>query len=202
VQTGSGPVQAPPAALLTIVGVVRDVRTDRVELEPEPIIYRSLLQVSNLNLTLVVRASGDPARLTEAIRREVHAVDPNEPVYGVRTLDAVVSAALAERRITMSLLALFALTALVLAIGIYGVMAYFVGQRTHEIGIRVALGAAPADVLRLVLGQGVRLAACDVAAGVAGAFAVTRLLGALLYGVSPRDPATFVALSAVLTSWR
>ncbi len=201
VQTGSGPAQAPSRVFLTIIGVVRDVKTDRLELDPEPIVYRSVLQLSNLNLTLVVRASGDPAALTDAIRRDVHAVDPNEPVYGVRTLESVVAAALGERRFTMSLLVLFAATALVLsAIGIYGVMAYLVSQRTHEIGIRVALGAAPGDVLRLVLEQGVRLAACGVAAGLAGAFAVTRVIGTLLYGVSPRDPATFIALSAVLTT--
>ena len=199
--SGAGPVQPTSANWMTIVGVVRDVKTDRLELDPEPLIYRSLLQVSNLSLTLVVRASGDPANLANAIRREVHAVDPNEPVYGVRTMDEVVAAALGERRFTMSLLALFAATALVLsAIGIYGVMACFVSQRTHEIGIRIALGAAPRDVLRLVLGQGVRLAACGVAAGVAGAVAMTRLIGALLYGVSPRDPSTFAVLSLMLAS--
>jgi putative ABC transport system permease protein len=201
VRTAAGP--APPAPLnwWTIVGVVRDVKTDRLDTNAVPMLYRSLLQVSNLNLTLVVRADGDPAALAESMRREVRAVDPNEPLFGVRTMDAVVAAAMAERRFTMQLLALFAATALALsAIGIYGVMAYFVTQRTHEIGIRMALGAAPHDVLAMVLGQGARLAAAGVVAGVVGAFALTRAIGTLLFGVSPRDPLTFATLSILLTA--
>jgi putative ABC transport system permease protein len=151
-------------------------------------------------LTLVVRAGGEPALLGEAIRREVHAVDPNEPVFNIRTMQDVVGAALAERRFTMRLLGLFALTALALsAIGIYGVMAYFVTQRTHEIGIRMALGASRRDVLSMVLGQGARLAAAGVAAGVIGALLVTRAITALLFMVGPRDPWTIAALSATLS---
>jgi putative ABC transport system permease protein len=119
----------------------------------------------------------------------------------VRTLDEVVSGALAERRFTMLLLALFAATALALsAIGIYGVMAYFVTQRTHEIGIRMALGASRGDVLSMVLGQGARLAAAGVAAGVIGALLVTRAIAALLFMVGPRDPWTIAALSITLSA--
>jgi len=163
-------------------------------------VYRSVMQTSNLTLTLVVRAAGDPSLLAESIRREVQAVDPNEPVFSIRTMDAVVASALAERRFTMLLLGLFAATALALsAIGIYGVMAYFVSQRTREIGIRMALGASPGDVVRMVLEQGVRLAAAGVVAGIAGALAITRVISTLLYGIGPRDPGTLVALSAALT---
>jgi putative ABC transport system permease protein len=194
VRPASGAMPPAPPNWWTILGVVRDVKTDRLDAGATPMFYRSVLQVSNLNLTLVVRAQGDPAVLAESMRREVRAVDPNEPLFGIRTMNAVVATAMAERRFTMQLLALFAATALVLsAIGIYGVMAYFVTQRTHEIGIRMALGAAPRDVLAMVLGQGARLAA-------AGAFALTRAIGTLLFGVSPRDPLTFATLSIVLTA--
>ena len=196
----AGPQQPQPNAF-TIVGIVRDVKTDRLDTRATPMLYRSVIQQSNLSLALVIRAQSDPSMLTESIRREVRAVDPNEPVFGVRTMNAVVAAALAQQRFTMLLLALFAATALVLSsIGIYGVMAYFVAQRTHEIGIRMALGAAPVDVLAMVLGQGARLAAAGVAAGLAGAFALTRAIGTLLFDVSPRDPMTYASLSVALTA--
>src|SRR4051794_6222623 len=204
VATGAGraaSAQTAPRNWLTIVGIVRDVKSARVEAGPAPLMYRSVWQLSNLNLTLVVRTRTDPAVLAESIRREVRAVDPNEPVFAVQTMDAVVASAMGERRFTMLLLALFAATALALsAVGIYGVMAYFVTQRTHEIGIRMALGASRQDVVGMVLGQGVRLAAAGVIAGVIGALLVTRAIAALLYHVSPRDPWTIAALSAALTA--
>jgi len=199
-RNGGGPLQAAPVNWLTIIGIVRDVKSARLDAGAAPLLYRSVLQTSNLNLTLVARTRHDPSLLAESIRREVRAVDPNEPVFSVRTMEAVVESALAERRFTMLLLALFAVTALLLSgIGIYGVMAYFVTQRTHEIGIRMALGASSRDVIGMVLGQGVRLAAAGVAAGIIGALAITRVIATLLFGVSPRDPGTLIALSVTLT---
>ena len=190
-----------PPAWLTIVGVVRDVKSARLDATPLPMMYRSVLQSSSLNMTLVLRTTAEPAALADAVRREVRAVDPNEPVFAVKTMVTVVASALAERRFTMLLLVLFALTALVLAVvGIYGVMAYFVTHRTHEIGIRMALGASPADVVAMVLGQGLSLVAAGVVAGVIGALLLTRAVSALLFGISPRDPFTFAALSAILTA--
>jgi len=198
---GAAAQPSPAVNWLTIVGVVRDVKTDRIDATAVPMLYRSLLQASNLTLSLVVRASGDPAVLGESIRREVHAVDPNEPVFAIRAMNDVVGAALAQRRFTMLLLALFAGTALLLsAIGIYGVMAYFVMQRTREIGIRMALGASAATVVRMVLGQGVRLAGAGVILGLVSALAMTRALSTLLFAVSPNDPLTLTALSLALTA--
>ena len=196
---GPAPVVAPP--WLTVVGVVRDVRAEKLEAGAAPLLYRSVLQSSNLSLTLVLRTTGDPSLLAETIRREVRAVDPNEPVFRVRTMEDVVAAALVERRFTMLLLGLFALTALALsAVGVYGLMAHFVTQRNHEIGIRMALGASSSAVLRMVLGQGAKLAAVGVLAGLGGAVALTRTIGTLLFGVSPRDPATLIGLSLVLSA--
>jgi putative ABC transport system permease protein len=196
----NGPQPAPPINWLTIVGVVRDVRTSSVDSDAPAMVYRTVWQASNLNLSLAIRTNADAATLAEAIRREVKVVDRNEPVFAVKTMDEVVGSALAERRFSMLLLALFAGTALVLsAIGIYGVMAYFVSQRTQEIGIRIALGASSRDLLRLVLGEGVRLAAAGVALGLVGALALTRAVSSLLYRVDPRDPWTFAALAAALT---
>jgi putative ABC transport system permease protein len=198
VQTG-GPAQAAGANWITIVGVVRDVRTSGVEFEPAATLYRSVWQVSNLALTLTIRSGADPAALGELVRREVRAVDPNEPVFAVKTMDTVIAAALAQRRFTMLLLGFFAATALVLsAIGIYGVMAYFVTQRTHEFGIRMALGARRLDVMRLVLAQGIRLAAAGIVIGIAGAIGTAQALRALLYGVNARDPVTLTVLAGAL----
>jgi putative ABC transport system permease protein len=198
-RTPTGPLQAALPRDITIVGVVRDVKSSGVDSEPAPTVYRSVWQISNLNLTFAVRATADPASLASLVRREVRAVDPNEPVYAIRTMDTVVTSALGQRRFTMQLLALFAATAFALsAIGIYGVMAFFVAQRTHELGVRIALGATRRDVLQLVMAQGARLTAAGIALGIAGALALTGALGAMLYEVDARDPLTFIVLSSAL----
>jgi len=197
-----GPQQQ-PTNWMTIVGIVRDVKSSGLDVDAAPAIYRSVWQVSNLNLAMAVRTRGDAAALAAAVRREVRSVDPNEPIFAVRTMDAIVASAVAQRRFTMLLLALFASTALLLsAIGIYGVMAYFVSQRMHEFGVRMALGATSGDVIRLVLGQGIRLAAAGVTVGIAAALALlraTRPVAAQLYGVDAKDPMTFAALAGTLT---
>jgi predicted permease len=184
---------------LTIVGVAQDVKTEGLEAENRPQIYFSILQLSNLSLALTIRTAADPGTLAEAVRREVRAVDPDLPVYAVRTMDEVMAKAVSQRRFSMVLLGVFAFIALMLAaVGIYGVMAYSVSQRTHEIGVRMALGAQPRDVLRMVITQGLTLIGFGIAVGLVGAFIVTRFLSGLLFNVSPRDPVTFAGITLLL----
>jgi ABC-type antimicrobial peptide transport system permease subunit len=133
------------------------------------------------------------------VRRAVADLDPNEIIYAVDTMNGVLARSFAARRLSMILLAFFAAVALALScIGIYGVISYLVGERTREIGVRMALGAQRSDVLRLILGQGVKMALVGVAIGTSLAFGLTRLMSAQLYGVSPRDPLTFAAVALVL----
>ena len=148
------------------------------------------------SLSLTIRTTGDPASMTSAVRNEIRAFDKTLPVYNVKTLDDVVGADVAPRRSSMMLFSAFAMVALVLSmIGIYGVTAYYVTQRTHEIGIRLALGAQLRDVLTLVLRRGLILALVGIGVGLAGAFALTRLLTSLLFGVKPVDVVTFATVS-------
>ena len=159
--------------------------------------YKSL---GVLNLTLVVRTAVDPRSMTTAVTRAVHSIDNGVAVNAVQTVDEMERASLAAQRFTMILMGIFAALALVLAaIGIYGVISYSVSRRTHEIGIRMALGAERRDVLLWVTRQGMTLALCGVGAGVIAGLALTRLMSSLLYGVRPADPATFVVVSLVLT---
>jgi len=146
-----------------------------------------------------VRTRVEPAALAGAIRHAVMAVDKDQPLFHIQTMQQVVSDSVAGRRFQMVLLALFASVALMLAaVGIYGLMSYSVSQRTHEIGIRMALGAKREGVLRLVLRQALLLAAAGVALGIGGALTLTRFLSSLLFGVSSKDPLTFVAVSLLL----
>ena len=187
------------APWMTIIGVAGDVRNRRLEESAPPQIYRSLEQASNLTLAFFVRTSAAPAAMGEAISRELRAVDPDLPLYTVRTMDDLLSGAVAQRRFLMRLLAIFAATAVGLALlGIYGVISYSVAQRTREIGIRMALGARPGDVQRMVVGGGMRLALLGLAAGTLGALGLSRLIAAQLYGVQPSDPATLAAVLALM----
>jgi putative ABC transport system permease protein len=192
-----------------IVGVVRHVKNYGLD-APGPVQaerYAPLYQVPEKfmpqvggHVTLLVRSAGtDPAALTDAVRRAVHEVDPNQPVYNVQTMEQVLSDSVASQRLSMTLLSLFGAAAMILAaVGIYGVMSYAVVQRTHEIGIRMALGARGRDVLRMVVGQGMALALAGVGLGLVGAFALSRVVKSLLFGVTATDPLTFVGVPLVL----
>src|SRR5579863_429651 len=186
---------------LTVVGVVGNIHHEGLSQETEAEFYVPYFQSPGDSVQLAVRTAADPDSMVSAVRAEIRDVDPDQPLYHVATLLQVLSESLASRRFNMLLLGIFAGIALPLAtVGIYGVMAFSVTQRTHEIGIRMALGAQKGDVLRMVVGQGLKLALIGVAIGIAGALALTRFLSSLLYGVKPIDPLTFVAVSLILTA--
>jgi putative ABC transport system permease protein len=183
----------------TIVGVVGNVKQESITADVAPEIYVPFSQMPMNSMTLFVRTSGNPTDLAQALRTEVFALDRNQPVYSMKTLDQRVVETIALSRSLMLLFSGFALLALVLAcVGIYGVVSYSVSQRTREIGIRMALGARAVDVLRLVLKNGMTLVIAGVAIGVAGALALTRFLTTMLFGVTPNDTTTFVVVSVAL----
>jgi len=177
----------------TIVGIVGDVRGFALDEPPEPTMYWPVAQIrSTPSLAIVVRTQGDPAAVASSVRNAIAEIDQAQPIYDMQTLDQLVAKSLSQRRFTLTLMLLFGVIALVLsAIGIYGVMAFAVTQRTQEIGIRMALGASALDVLKMVVGSGMFLALIGVAVGLIGAFALTRLMASLLFGVSPTDFLTF-----------
>jgi putative ABC transport system permease protein len=183
-----------------IIGVVGDTKASSLTGDTGAQIYVPHAQDPQWNfMAMVIRTAGDPAAFAATLRREVQALDKDQPIYSVRTMDDVVMNSLGTRRVSMQLFAVFAGAALLLAaIGIYGVMAYSVTQRTHEIGLRMALGAQKSDVLALVIRQGMALTVIGVVVGLAGAIALTRVIGNLLYGVTATDPATFVAIPLLL----
>ncbi len=182
-----------------IVGVVGDTRIS-LDTEAESQMYVPFAQDAGWGtLSLVVRTKGEPTDLAGAVRTEIRAVDKGVLIYNVKTLDDVVAIAAAPRRTPMLLLSSFAGVAMLLAmLGIYGVTAYYVTQRTHEIGVRIALGARMSDVLKLVLSRGVIFALTGIAIGIAGAFGLTRYLSTLLFGVQPVDLMTFLSVAAIL----
>ena len=185
----------------TVVGVISDTKEYSAEKEPPIAVYYPAEQVIARNMYLVIRTTSDPVPMTAAIVKEIQAVDPEMPVYDVGSMDQRLYGSLARQRFSMFLLGVFALIALILAaIGVYGVMAYSVSQRTHEIGVRIALGARPDAILRLVIRQALILAAMGIAIGLVGAFALTRVMSSLLFGVSATDLLTFVITSLLLGS--
>jgi len=183
-----------------IAGVMRDGKYFSLGEEPTPFVYTNLRQESGSYLTLVVRTAGEPQGLIGALRSQFQQLDANLPVYNVKTLTEHMAVPLFPARVAAMLLGSFGVLALILAaIGIFGVMSYSVSQRTREIGIRMALGANARGILRLVVGHGLKLIVLGLAIGLAGAFAGTRLMSTLLYGVSATDAVTFVVIALLLT---
>jgi predicted permease len=181
-----------------VVGVVGDTKSRGLEVESPMGIYTSYAQWTWQTVSLTVRTAGDPRLLAKSLTAMVAAVDRDQPVTNIRTMDEVVETALSQRRETMYLIAGFAVVALLLAvIGLYGVMAYSVAQRITEIGIRQAIGAQSGDILRMVLAQGVRLSVIGIGIGIVGAVALTRLLAGMLFRVSATDPLTFSVIAGV-----
>jgi putative ABC transport system permease protein len=183
----------------TIVGVVGHIRHDGLDVDPRPQVYWPLKQRGQDRIALVVRTKQDPTTMVTAITAAIREVDPDQPVYDVRTMTEVVAQSLSYRWLNMMLLTLFAAASLVLAtIGIYGVIAYTAGQRQREFGVRIALGAERRDIVRMVVSQGARLAAIGGIIGVAGALLVARVLEGLLYEVGTRDALSFAGATTIL----
>jgi putative ABC transport system permease protein len=184
----------------TIVGVVRSVRHQRMQEDTRESVYLPHLQIPIGGMTLVARTTSDPHELSAAVRREVVQIDRDQPISEIATMEEVVAESIWQPRLYATLFAVFAGGALVLAlIGIYGVMAFLVQTRTHEIGVRMALGATARDVFKLIVGRGMKLTIFGVLIGVAGAIALTRLMHTLLFNTSATDPFTFIAISILLS---
>ena len=186
---------------VTVIGVIADARTESLANPSVPQIYLSLYQSKPKELAIFLRGQLDPSAIPDQVRAMVQSVNPELPVYGAQTLDDAVSLSLAEKRFSMEMVGCFAATALLLAaLGIYGVISYIVNERSHEIGIRLALGAKRGRILEMVLRQGLTLAIAGAALGLGGALIVSHLMAGLLYGVTPTDPVTFIGVTLVLTA--
>jgi len=186
---------------LTVVGVVGNIRHEGLNQTVQSEIFKPYLQENEFSMHLVIRTAIDPASMAAAIRAQMKDIDPELPLYNVTTLAQTLSDSVAPQRLNAWFLGTFALVALGLAaLGIYGVMAFYVTQRTHEIGIRMALGAERGDVLGLVVRQGLRLTTVGVIVGLAGAWGLTRFLTGFLFGVRPTDFGTYTAVSFLLAS--
>ena len=197
-----GPARA-QAPWMTVIGVVGNVLSESLEIGPRPMVYRPLTQASSLSMGLVIRTSGDPSSLAVPLARAVRAVDPDQPTFAVRPMSDVQAAGTASRQFAIRLVGGFALLALLLAaVGIYGVLAYLVGQRTREIGIRIALGARRREVVAMVVGRALALAVKGVVIGGAASLVIGQImsnLSGMLFQVRPYDPWSFGTVAALLT---
>jgi putative ABC transport system permease protein len=189
-----------PEDWIQVVGVVKDVRQFELNAEPRPQMYLTYRQAGFFDSRdLVVKTDVDPASMAATVRKAVWEIDKDQPVSNIQTMDEILADSIARQRFSMLLLAIFAAVALVLAgVGIYGVMSYSVAQRTHEIGIRMALGAQTGAVLKLAVGYGMKLVIAGIAIGLIAAFALTRVMSTLLFGVTATDPTTFTLISLLL----
>jgi putative ABC transport system permease protein len=189
-----------PDPVAAIVGVVADLKTTRLDADPGPEVYIPYGQSPFVRMhDVVVKMAGNPSAMAPALRELVSTIDRTQPVYHVQTLEQALSDSISPRRFNLFLLGVFAVVAVALgAVGIYGVMSYMVSQRTHEIGVRMALGARQGEVLRMVVRQGMYVAAAGILCGVAASLVLTRLMGSLLYEVTATDPSTFVVVCLVL----
>jgi len=178
-----------------VIGVVADIRHDSLNEKPSPCMFLPVSQEPNLSVSLVIRTFGDPSRLAKSVEEQIHAVDPDQGVLEIKTMDNLINDAVASPRLQTTLLGLFAFIALMLAaVGIYGTISYSVAQRTREIGVRMAIGATPVTVLRFVVRDGLAITFAGAVVGVIAAGGLTRYLETLLYSVSARDPVTFLAV--------
>ena len=186
---------------VTIIGVVGDIKSDGLEAPSVPHIYVPLGQFAPVNAVVFLRSKVTAEQLGEAVRHEVESVNANVPVHSISSMDDIIARSMADRRFALELLGVFAAVALLLAaVGIYGVMSYSFSQRTHEVGVRVALGAQRPDILRMALGEGMRIVFIGLAMGLIGAAIVTRAFRSMLFSIAPGDPTTFLTVSAILAS--
>jgi putative ABC transport system permease protein len=186
---------------LTIIGIVGDIKSDGFESANVPHIYVPLGQFAPVNAVIFLRSKEDAEHLGEAVRQEVEKVDANVPVHSISSMNQIIARSVANRRFALELLGVFAAVALLLAaVGIYGVLSYSFSQRKHEVGVRVALGAQRFDILRMAIGEGMRVVFVGLALGLAGAVIVTRVFRSMLFEVGPSDPVTFVSVSGILAS--
>jgi ABC-type antimicrobial peptide transport system permease subunit len=181
-----------------VVGVLGDIKNDSLATAAQPEVFLPYMQLASPTLYITLRTSMDPHSVTSGLRAQIVAVNRGQPITDVQTMEERLETASAQTRSMMLLIGIFSAAALILAIvGIYGVIAYSVAQRTQELGIRIALGASSADIFKLVIGNGLKLAAAGIIVGLAGSFALTRLMASLLFQTSATDPITFAGSAAL-----